>query len=111
MIDQSRSHVFLSFYTLLPQQSTSAPAKTFIIVPHSSSPLGDSFSKNSNSNAKDEIQAHVEMFTIENNGMYSLGTETCGILSDWLEDARLNEKKVLGSQEKRKQVEDDVRLV
>lgn len=96
---------------MLPQQSTSSPAKTFIIVPHASSPLADSFSKNSNSNAKDEIQAHVEMFTTENNGMYALGSESCGLLSTWLEDARFNEKGGLAGKEKGKQVVEEVRLV
>lgn len=77
-----------SFYTLLPSTKLHpSTSRTFILVPRP--PLGNSFTPNQNSRATDEIQAHVEMFTEKNDGIYTLGAETCALICEWLEDARM----------------------
>ncbi|KAK4056338.1 hypothetical protein OIO90_002782 [Microbotryomycetes sp. JL221] len=77
---------FHCFYTFLPATSQ-VGARTFCVLPTSSdvSPL---WSPNTNTRADTEITAHIEMFTEKSDGLYSLGQETCKLISEWLDEAR-----------------------
>lgn len=76
-----------SFYTYLPPKKD-VPARTFCVLPTAPPALKAAFTPNPNTRADNEIAAHIEMFTEKSDGMYSLGTSTCELLTEWLEEAR-----------------------
>ncbi|KAM0792888.1 hypothetical protein ACM66B_002650 [Microbotryomycetes sp. NB124-2] len=77
---------FHCFYTYLPA-SANAGARTFCVLP-TSPDVSALWSPNTNTRADTEITAHIEMFTEKSDGLYSLGQETCRLMSDWLDEAR-----------------------
>lgn len=74
-----------SFYTLLPAKGTT-PQRTFLVVPHAPA-LRERFSPAHDPLARDEIQAHVQMFD-KSPGTYALGRETAGLIGEWVEESR-----------------------
>ncbi|GAA5976681.1 hypothetical protein JCM5350_006719 [Sporobolomyces pararoseus] len=80
---------FHCFYTLLPPTNPSSPSRTFLILPTSSDQLSV-FTPSKNSQASDEIRAHIEMFD-KSDGVYELGRETAKLISEWVEKSRKGE--------------------
>ncbi|TNY20065.1 hypothetical protein DMC30DRAFT_273263 [Rhodotorula diobovata] len=76
---------FHCFYTLLPAKGTT-PQRTFLVVPHAPA-LRERFSPAHDPLARDEIQAHVQMFD-KSPGTYALGRETAGLIGEWVEESR-----------------------
>ncbi|BGP45523.1 hypothetical protein JCM10450v2_001342 [Rhodotorula kratochvilovae] len=79
---------FHCFYTLLPA-SGATPQRTFLVLPHAPL-LRARFSPATDPLARDEIQAHVQMFD-KSPGTYALGQETARLVGEWVEKARRGE--------------------
>ncbi|GAA5961633.1 hypothetical protein JCM3765_002658 [Sporobolomyces pararoseus] len=85
---QEKGIGFHCFYTLLPP-APSSPSRTFLILP--TSPLQSKFfTPSKNSQASDEIRAHIEMFD-KSDGVYELGKETAKLITEWVEKSRKGE--------------------
>lgn len=76
---------FHCFYTSLKD-----PSRTFIVLP-SKTTLPDSFTKaqkhftqNTNTIAKNEIEAHTAMFDVANDGVYALGQASATMIVQWM---------------------------
>ncbi|GAA6047729.1 hypothetical protein JCM3770_001748 [Rhodotorula araucariae] len=85
---QDRGVGFHCFYTLIPA-SGATPQRTFLVLPHAA-PLRARFSPATDPRARDEIQAHVQMFD-KSPGTYALGQETAKLVGEWVEQARRGE--------------------
>ncbi|KZT36682.1 hypothetical protein SISSUDRAFT_1063441 [Sistotremastrum suecicum HHB10207 ss-3] len=82
--------VFRTFYTILPAKPPSQPLpRTFIILPPSTSKSVSCFLPARNTNAADEVQAHVGMFEpTTNDGYYELGLETAKLIREAISMSR-----------------------
>lgn len=64
-----------SYFTLLPQQERNQEPRTFIILPRNREHF-KRFEANQNSNAGNEVDAHVSMFSSKNDGGHALALGT-----------------------------------
>jgi hypothetical protein len=70
------------FYTILPPEPpVHQTSRTFVVLPHASSPFATHFLPARNSIAPDELQAHTGMFGGKtNDGYYDLGLATAKLV-------------------------------